>query len=211
MSITELPLVTQLSEGLQALNVSVTAQVQTKLIDYLHLLQKWNRAYNLTAIREPSAMLTKHILDSVAIMPYLRGKRVIDVGTGAGLPGIPLALLLEDWHFTLLDSNGKKTRFLIQAKSELALTNVEIVQARVEDYKPEHRFTDVVTRAFSDISDMIDKTHHLLSAAGQLVAMKGVYPQQELQKVNVHYAVHPLQVPGLGEQRHLVCLTELLS
>ncbi len=196
-----------LKDILTATQLSLSAAVQDKIIQYIKLLGKWNQAYNLTAVRDPIEMMTRHIADSLAVASYLTGKTIIDVGSGAGLPGIPLALVFPERKVVLLDSNGKKTRFLIQVKAELGLDNVEVVQSRAEDYQPEQCFDCIIARAFTQIGDMITKTRHLACKNGQIWAMKGVYPEDELKKVAEPYQVYPLQVPGLAEQRHLVCIS----
>ncbi len=182
---------------------------EQRLIDYLLLLERWNQAYNLTSVHNIADMVPLHILDSLAITPYLQGKRIIDVGTGAGLPGIPLAITQPDRTFVLLDSNGKKTRFLFQVQQQLNLTNIEIVQERIEHYRPAQCFDTVVSRAFSDLNDFGHKTQHLCCPTGQWLAMKGHYPTEELAALSADFqvlAVHELTVPELNAQRHLVCL-----
>ncbi|MCK4608494.1 MAG: 16S rRNA (guanine(527)-N(7))-methyltransferase RsmG [Gammaproteobacteria bacterium] len=195
-----------LAVGIKELKLSVPPQLESQLLVYVELLQKWNKAYNLTAVREPAAIVTHHILDSLAIVPYIHGARVLDVGSGAGLPGIPLALALPDKEFVLLDSNGKKTRFLNQAKSVLALKNVTIVAERAERYQPAKLFDTIICRAFASLAEIVALTSHLLSANGQILAMKGKYPEQELQEVTNSAVVHKLRVPGLDAERHLVCI-----
>ena len=182
------------------------------LLTYLELLVKWNKAYNLTAVRDPSQMVTRHLLDSLAIAPHLVGERLIDVGTGAGLPGVPMAILFPQRHFSLLDSNGKKTRFLFQVKTQLGLDNMAVIQQRVEVSAPERPYDAVLSRAFASLEDMVNGCQHLLAAGGHFLAMKGGHPELELavlaDKCSV-IAVHPLEVPGLAEQRHLVDMTLL--
>jgi 16S rRNA (guanine527-N7)-methyltransferase len=197
-----------LTEGLAQLHLNIPQHAQEKILTYLQLLEKWNQVYNLTAVRDPIQMMTRHILDSLTVVPYLQGQNIIDVGTGAGLPGIPLALALPECRFVLLDSNGKKMRFLIQAKAELGLANVEVVQARVEDYHPKQCFDEVISRAFTQLDDMIEKTRHLCCPKGRILAMKGMHPEAELNDLDatVVVTVFPLTVPGLQEQRHLVSM-----
>lgn len=193
--------------GLQQLGLSLQDRQVDQLLEYLNLLQKWNRAYNLTAIREPEAMLKLHLLDSLSITPLVQGQRIVDVGTGPGLPGIPLAICFPDRQLTLLDSNGKKTRFLFQVKNSLSLGNVCEIQSRVEDYRPEQLFDAVTSRAFTSLWDMVNKCRHLLADGGRFYAMKGQYPAEELSELPKHYNViasHPLNVPGVEGQRHLV-------
>lgn len=175
---------------------------------YLRLLAKWNAAYNLTAVRDPEDMIARHLLDSLVVLPYLAGARVLDIGSGAGLPGIPLAVARPELGFTLLDTNSKKTRFLTQAVGELALNNVEVVHSRVENYRPERKFDTLVSRAFAGIADMLALARHLCAPGGRFLAMKGAYPEEELAAVPAEYAteVVALEVPGLKAQRHLVIL-----
>ena len=181
----------------------------------MRLLAKWNAAYNLTAVRDPQEMVTRHLLDSLALLPYVQGPRVLDIGTGPGLPGIPLAVARPDCSFTLLDANAKKTRFVTQAVGELGLKNVDVVQARVENYRPVEKFDTLVARAFSSIADMLNNAQHLCAPGGRFLAMKGVYPEEELAAIPAAYAVSEvvaLKVPGLDaaltEARGLIALAE---
>lgn len=203
-----------LSRGCDEIGVHLDQEVITRLLDYLSLLIKWNRAYNLSAIRNPQEMLSKHLLDSLTIVPQLLASsadRIIDVGTGGGLPGIPLAIVCPDKHFTLLDSAGKKTRFLLQVAHALDLQNVSIQNLRVEAFQPQKSFDIVVSRAFASIHDMIDGCKHLLSPEGEFWAMKGVFPQDELSELGTCYKVDScstFQVPGnIGERCLLVIKT----
>lgn len=200
----------RLAEGIAQLGLEVDGRVQQQLLAYLTLLVKWNRAYNLTAVRDPLEMVTRHLLDSLAVLPHLHGNRTIDVGSGAGLPGIPLALALPDHPFTLLDSNGKKTRFLVQAKGELGLANVTVVQARVEAYQPPQRFDSVISRAFANLPEILSSCRHLLSEQGEFLAMKGELAKESLDALGDGFQLLetiPLAVPGLEqEQRHLLRL-----
>jgi 16S rRNA (guanine527-N7)-methyltransferase len=183
------------------------AHQRALLLDYLGLLAKWNKAYNLTAVRGEAQMVTRHLLDSLVIAPHIRGQRLIDVGTGAGLPGIPLAILFPEREFHLLDSSGKKARFLFQVKTALRLDNMVVHHARVESFVADQPFEVVLSRAFASLANMVDGCHHLLTPDGRFLAMKGAYPTGELEAVSTEYeikAVYPLAVPGLGEQRHLV-------
>ena len=191
---------------LNALHLSMPEPAQQKVLDFLHFLQKWNRAYNLTAINNFDQMMTHHLLDSLAIAPYLKGQRVLDVGTGAGFPGVPLALYFPEKQFTLLDSNGKKTRFLVQAKAELDITNVEVIQERVENYQTAHCFGAIIFRAVKSIAEMLSKSQHLCCENGQFLAMKATYPANELQDLQNPFTVQALTVPGLEAERHLIII-----
>ncbi len=196
-----------LAEGIAALQLDIPAEVQAKLLDYVALLAKWNRAYNLTAVRRPAQMVVRHLLDSLAVLPYLHGERVLDVGSGAGLPGIPLALASPRRHFTLLDSNGKKARFLVQAVAELRLDNADVVQCRVADFHPDERYASIVSRAFSGMAELIAQAAHLLAPDGRFLFMKGVYPEAEVAALPAGWvleAVNRLAVPGLDAERHLL-------
>ena len=198
-----------LSKGLSqlALPQPLNNKQQNTLLKYVELLNKWNKTYNLTAVRKPEHMITRHLLDSLSICPYLRGKRILDVGTGAGLPGIPLAIVFPERHFTLLDSNNKKTRFVTQAVSELELSNVDVVQSRVENFQSPELFDTIITRAYSAIGDMVEQTSHLLAAEGTFLAMKGINPVAEIDDLSSTYVVeksHVIKVPELEEERHLL-------
>jgi 16S rRNA (guanine527-N7)-methyltransferase len=198
-----------LAAGLDALGVSVDAAAQDKLLAYLALLEKWNRVYNLTAIREPDRMLSHHVLDSLAVVPHIGGGAIADVGSGAGLPGIPLALARADWAITLIESNHKKSAFLKQAAIELALANVDVREERVENVEPAASYDVVISRAFSDLAEFATLAGRLCARNGVLAAMKGVYPYEELAAVPGSYRVEkvvPLKVPGLSAERHLVIL-----
>jgi len=198
-----------LAAGLNALGLSLDAIQQQKLLDYLALIARWNKVYNLTAVREPEAMLTQHLLDSLAVLPHLNAAWVIDVGSGAGLPGIPFAIARPEWKVVLLDSNHKKTTFLRQACLELGLTNTEVVCERVEQYQPSEKFNAAISRAFSDLGEFARITAHLLAKDGKLYAMKGVYPHDELGKLPPRFKtqeVIPLTVPGMDANRHLVIM-----
>ncbi len=197
----------RLQQGCDDLQLSLGSDQRARLIDYVALLSKWNTAYNLTAVREEADMVTRHLLDSLAIAPFLAGQRVLDVGTGAGLPGVPMAILFPQREFHLLDSNGKKTRFLFQVKTALRLDNMVVHQARVQSFRVVEPFDAVLSRAFASLQDMMHGCRHLLAPEGRLLAMKGAYPAEELDAIGQEGAqvvVHPLVVPGLGEHRHLV-------
>ena len=198
-----------LSKGLRQLNLaqSLDEKQQSSLIKYVELLDKWNKTYNLTAVRKPEQMVTRHLLDSLSICPYIRGKHILDVGTGAGLPGIPLAIVFPEKQFTLLDSNNKKTRFVTQAVSELELPNVDVVQSRVENFQFPELFDTITTRAYSAIGEMVKQTSHLLANNGVFLAMKGANPIAEIDEMSSNYVVkesHVIKVPGLEEERHLL-------
>ncbi|MFC1338371.1 MAG: 16S rRNA (guanine(527)-N(7))-methyltransferase RsmG [gamma proteobacterium symbiont of Phacoides pectinatus] len=200
----------QLAGGLDVMGIALDAARQRRLLDYLALLLKWNRAFNLTAIRDPAGMVSRQLLDSLSILPLMRGARVLDVGTGPGLPGIPLAICLPDSHFTLLDSNGKKCRFVRQAIVELALDNAEAVQERVEGYRPARRFDTITSRAFAALPVMQRVTEHLLADGGCLLAMKGTLPLEEVTQVEragFRVEARPLRVQGCYGERHALLLT----
>ena len=202
-------LLEKLADGLKALPLELNDSVQRRLIDFVQLLVKWNRAYNLTAIRQPEQMVTRHLLDSLVIGPYLKGPHILDVGTGAGLPGIPLALAYPDHHFTLLDSNGKKIRFVTQAVAELGLANVDVIQSRIEAFQPTCRFDTITARAYASIDELISQTTRLLADKGQYLIMKGIYPIAEVEAIPAGYqvaAVHQLDVPNLDAERHLLVI-----
>lgn len=199
-----------LEDGLAELRLTASANQQQQLLAYLQLFHKWNRAYNLSSIRELPEMLTRHLLDSLVVVPYITGSRIIDVGTGGGLPGVPLAILNPDRQVTLLDSVGKKTRFLHQVKSELGLGNIRVVHSRVEQFVPDEPFDGVVSRAFASLQDFAVLCQHLLAPGGQLWAMKGEFPHAELQGVQKFCDldfVHYLKVPGLDAKRCLIVLS----
>ena len=179
-----------------------------QLASYIDLLERWNRVYNLTAVRDPEAMVSRHILDSLSILPWLRGPRVLDVGSGAGLPGIPLALARPDLEFSLLDSNGKRTRFLQQVVTALSLANVRVIQSRAEQFR-ETPFDCITSRALAPLSDMLKWCERLCQPDGLLLAMKGARPEEELATVPTGWSatVHALRVPALDAQHHLVVLT----
>ncbi len=199
----------QLVSGLESLNLPMIPAQTQRLIDFITLLAKWNKTYNLTAIRTPEGMVNQHLLDSLAIAPYVQGLRVIDVGTGAGIPGIPLAIALPDKAFVLLDSNAKKTRFIQQVILELKLTNVTVCHQRVENYLPDRRFDTVITRAFASLADIVSLCAHLSTQNGIMLAMKGQNPEQELSQLqpDIKAAVIPIAIPKTDSQRCLVKLT----
>jgi 16S rRNA (guanine527-N7)-methyltransferase len=193
----------QIARGLEPLNL---AHLSEAYLNYLLLLTKWNTSYNLTAIRNTELMVSKHLLDSLAILPWVDKERILDVGTGPGLPGIPLAIAQPEKTFFLLDSNGKKVRFLREAKRVLALENIEIVPFRAEHYRPEQGFDTVVSRAFSSLEQMIYWTQHLLKPNGIWLAMKGLYPEEELSVLQKNYQVMRYAVPGINGKRCCVLI-----
>ena len=189
------------------MGVELDAKRAATLLAHLDLVDEWGERMNLTAIRERSQQLTKHVLDSLSVAPWLRGQRVADVGSGAGFPGIPLAVARPDLQFALIESTGKKCRFLEHVRDTLGLSNVEVVQSRAEAYKPAERFDTVLARAVGPIAELVRNAGALVTGGGRLLAMKGRYPGDELErKLNGWkvVAVHTLHVPGLGEERHLV-------
>lgn len=200
-----------LCAGADRLGVALSERQQDQLLAYLALLVKWNKAYNLTAVRDPDEMVSRHLLDSLSVVPHVAqlGETWLDVGSGGGMPGVPLAILFPERRFTLLDSNGKKTRFLTQVKLELALANLEVVNARVEAFRPEQPFAGIVSRAFSELKNFADWTRHLGDGETRWLAMKGVQPDDELQVLPADFHVEScqvLQVPGCQGQRHLLIL-----
>lgn len=197
----------KLSRLLAEAGISLSDQQQQQLVAYVEMLHKWNKAYNLTSVRDPNEMLVRHILDSIVVAPHLQGTRFIDVGTGPGLPGIPLSILRPESHFTLLDSLGKRVRFLRQVQHELKLTNIEPVQSRVEDFPAEPPFDGVISRAFASLNDMVSWCHHLPGDAGRFYALKGQLPEDEIALLPAGLAVESiveLKVPHLEGERHLV-------
>lgn len=204
----------ELSRGAEELGVALSARQHEQLLAYLALLIKWNKAYNLTAVRNPDEMVSRHLLDSLSVVPYVSegGQRWLDVGSGGGMPGVPLAILFPEPSFTLLDSNGKKTRFLTQVKLELGLANLEVVHARVEQFQPAVAFDGITSRAFSSLQDFANWTRHLGGCDTRWLAMKGVQPDDELQALPADFrleACHVLKVPGCQGQRHLLILRRI--
>jgi 16S rRNA (guanine527-N7)-methyltransferase len=199
----------ELGRATAALGLALADTQVATLERYLDLLEKWNRVYNLTAIRERSRMVTHHLLDSLAVLPHVRGPRMLDVGSGAGLPGIPLAVASPALHVTLLESNHKKSAFLTQAVAELQLANVQVVTERVESWRPEARFDTIVSRAFAELGEFAALAGRLLAPQGVLAAMKGVHPFEEIERLPQGYRVQQvvrLRVPGLDAERHLVLM-----
>ncbi|BCL76769.1 ribosomal RNA small subunit methyltransferase G [Jeongeupia sp. HS-3] len=203
-------LAVSLSTGLQELGLTLDESQQSLLLAYVALLEKWNKTYSLTAIREPERMVPHHLLDSLAPLAHFKaaaGARILDVGSGFGTPGIPLAIARPDWQLFLLDSNHKKTTFLRQAVVDLKLTNVTVVTERVEAFRPEAPFNVITSRAFSDLAEFAKLTRHLLAADGEWAALKGVYPHEEIALLPADVksvGVDTLSVPGIDAERHLV-------
>lgn len=201
----------QLAEGMKVLGIDLPADVQERLLAYAAFLEKWNRTYSLTALRDPKLAVSHHLLDSLAILPYVSVSTLLDVGSGGGQPGIPLAIARPELAVTLLDSNSKKTAFLQQAVIELGLKNVQVVTARVEEFKPAAPFAAITSRAFAELADFVGLTRHLLAPGGEWLAMKGQRPVAEMNKLPAGVsvtAVHRLLVPGVDGERHLVVMRE---
>lgn len=199
----------KLSRLLDEAGILLSVEQQKQLVAYVELLHKWNKAYNLTSVRDPNEMLIRHILDSIVVAPYLKGTRFIDVGTGPGLPGIPLSIVRPESHFTLLDSLGKRVRFLRQVQHELKLSNVEPVQSRVEDFPAEPPFDGVISRAFASLNDMVNWCHRLPGEEGRFYALKGLVPEEEIALLPAELSVESivkLNVPHLEGERHLVII-----
>ena len=204
------PLARRLSDGIDELGLTLTTQQQAQLLDYIDLLRRWNQIFNLTAVREPMAMISQHLLDSLTVVPYLQGDHILDVGSGAGLPGVPLAIAEPQRRFTLLDANGKKTRFLTEVVQKIDLANrVTIVKNRIEEYRPAAPFDTVICRAVASLGEFADLCQTVCNQKTFLLAMKGRRPDSELQSLDASIkviAVTPLTVPGLTVERHLVSL-----
>ena len=201
--------VAQLKTGIAGLDLALPEYAEAKLSAYLSLLDKWNRVYNLTAVRETERMVSHHLLDSLAIVPYVETGRVLDVGSGGGLPGIPLAIARPDLQVTLIDSVAKKTAFLLQVKAELGLENVSVVTGRVETLQDAAGFETITSRAFSDLKEFATLTRHLVAPGGRWLAMKGLYPHEEIAALPdwVKVSANPvLSIPHLDATRHLIIL-----
>lgn len=201
----------QLADGLAAMGIELPSAAQETLLAYAGLLDKWNRAFNLTALRDPKKAVSHHLLDSLAVLPYLRGDTLLDVGSGGGMPGIPLAIARPDLAVTLLDSNSKKTAFLRQAVIELKLANVSVHCGRIEEFRPEQPFASIVSRAFAELADFVRPTRSLLAADGCWLAMKGLIPHDEIARLPSGIVVAetlPLAVPGVDGERHLLILKD---
>lgn len=196
-----------LADGISTLGLDLSAVQQQQLLRYVGLLNKWNKAYNLTAVREPQDMVVRHLLDSLSVLPHVQPTEIVDVGTGAGIPGIPLAIAMPELQVILLDGNGKKTRFAKQAVLELGLTNVEVVQSRAEQYR--NASPQVISRAFASLPDMLHVSGHMLALGGRMLAMKAALTDMEMAGVQAPWQAQriTLQVPGLDERRQLIILT----
>ncbi|MFA7268518.1 MAG: 16S rRNA (guanine(527)-N(7))-methyltransferase RsmG [Sterolibacterium sp.] len=203
-----------LHAGIEQLDLNLVEGTEEKLLGYLMLLSKWNRIYNLTAVRDEKAMISQHLLDSLAVLPHLTGdsfkiQTLADVGSGGGLPGIPLAIACPQLKVTLIESSHKKASFLQQAKIELGLPNVSVHCGRVEDFTPVGLFDAAITRAFSSLAEFVKHSAHLLVQGGRLIAMKGIYPQQEIAQLPINWQISQsisLAVPELSAQRNLVII-----
>jgi 16S rRNA (guanine527-N7)-methyltransferase len=219
MSPTQLDISTflpNLAQGAAKLGADLTEQQSLRLMQFLALLNKWNKAFNLTAVRDPKEMLGRHLLDSLSLLPVLRIQRskiasneftILDVGTGAGLPGIPLAICMPDTNFVLLDSNGKKTRFVFQACVELGLKNVEVQTTRIENYQSANQVDIVVSRAFASLKDFVERCHAVAGPNTRLIAMKGLYPSEEIADLQSFWTVidsQKIDIPGLEGVRHFI-------
>lgn len=199
--------VATLAAGVESLGLDLDADTQARLLRYLELMLKWNRVHNLTRITGPEAMVVQHLLDSLAVLPFVQGPRILDIGTGAGLPGIPLALVRPSWQLILLDSNNKKTRFLNQVKIDLNLSNVQVIHGRMEKIQSQALCDTVISRAVGQITDIVTDARHFCTPAGVMIFMKGQYPAEELEaaaQAGIHYEVSEISVPGLDARRHII-------
>ena len=205
-----------LTAGIAEMDLDVSLEAQQKLLQYLSLLNKWNKVYNLTAVRDPLQMVTLHLLDSLSVLPHIQARSLLDVGSGGGLPGIVLAICMPQLKVTTIDTVQKKTIFMRQVKGELGLNNLEVVHARVENYQPSEKFEAIISRAFSDTALFVKLTQHLLAQNGKWLAMKGKVPHEELTSlaIKVNHAIKiknivPLNVAGLDAERHLLVIEKL--
>ena len=205
-----------LTAGIAEMDLDVSLEAQQKLLQYLSLLNKWNKVYNLTAVRDPLEMVTLHLLDSLSVLPHIQARSLLDVGSGGGLPGIVLAICMPQLKVTTIDTVQKKTIFMRQVKGELGLNNLEVEHARVENYLPSEKFEAIISRAFSDTALFVKLTEHLLAQNGKWLAMKGQVPHEELTSlaIKVNHAIKiknivPLNVAGLDAERHLLVIEKL--
>lgn len=198
-----------LAKAATANHIALTEEQLNKLVKYLELMQTWNKVFNLTSITEPRETVYLHIIDSLLTAPFLTGKRLLDVGSGAGLPGIPLAILHPEQEWVLLDKNIKKTRFMIQAAAELGLKNVQVAHSRAEDFHPEQNFDHILSRAYATLALFIETTRHLLNKNGTFIALKGRYPHEEIAEIsNELITVSPVTMTGMTLERHIVCIVK---
>jgi 16S rRNA (guanine527-N7)-methyltransferase len=196
----------QLALHLNKLDLSMPTSQQAKLIDFLQLLHKWNQRVNLTAITTYEEMLTKHLLDSLSVAPYIKGDFILDVGTGAGFPGLPLACYYPNKQFVLLDSNGKKVAFLQYVKAQLAITNIKVEQQRLENFSTTDEFDVIISRAVGKINELVEPMTRLLAPCGKIILMQGKLEEHELKGLGLPYDIVPLEVPGLFAERHLIVI-----
>lgn len=189
------------------MNLQITPKTQQQLLAFIALLGKWNKSFSLTAIHDPEQMVIRHLLDSLSLVPYIKGPRMVDVGCGAGLPGIPLALVFPEYEVVLLDSQTKKVRFVRQVIADLDIANADIAHTRVQDYHPQQMFDTVISRAFTTLVEFAEATRHLCRSGGNMLAMKGKFPTKELDDIQLTERVTnviPVHIPGLEAQRHIV-------
>ena len=208
------PLQQDIQQGCTALQIEVTDTAVEKLTGFIGLLEKWNRVYNLTAVRDARAMVVRHILDSLVVLPYLSQGNLLDVGTGAGLPGLPIAIVRPELPVTLLDASAKKLRFVRQAVFELGLDNVEVVQSRMQEYQPARSFDMVISRAVANLSELYRQTAHLVRPGGRILFMKGSLPAEEIQELEADREtlhIERLKIPGLQAERHLLWMEKTLE
>lgn len=207
MSLSRGPLRSELTAGLIQLSLDLDDQQIEKLLDYLDLLNRWNKSINLTAVSDPLEQIRRHLLDSFSIQPYIKRSPILDVGTGAGLPGIPLAIALPNSQWHLLDNSTKRISFLRTVITQLKIENVELINSKVEEYKTGELYPTIVCRAFASLKEITHNAQHLMADDGSFLAMKGQYPEQEITDMSEAFAVtecYPLTVPGLSEDRHLL-------
>ena len=199
-------LIDKLNHGIDELKLTIPQAAQQRMLDYLELILKWNKVDNLTAITKPAEMVTKHLLDSLAILPYISGKSVLDVGSGAGLPGIPLALSLPELHFDLIDSQAKRTRFLQQVMIELEIKNISVIHSRVEEHHPKQKYNTIISRAFAHLEALTELTTPLLAEAGKLIVMQGAKVEKYSGNDLVISEVDTIHLPDCDDQRHITIL-----